>query len=278
MAGTAAVAMFLLAIARNLLGNITDFGKRTIVAGIITALIDAAIAFALTYIFDDHFSVFWIFCFLFLLYGCIQMAVMHTKFISLKLENRYKALGGEMLFTLAVILLIVVLFSVLEYFFPKDKNIDFMFYPILLSFLMFLVPLFVYHTFEAAYSIPKAVFKTWEYPVTQPIDPPDENSNERLLVIGFDIPKKAADIKKTFFRAKTPETIVVGELFYHFINDYNELQSETPIQFINEHKEPITWWFRLKKRWYQSNKVLDPYLTVRENGIKENSVIICEHI
>jgi hypothetical protein len=69
----------------------------------------------------------------------------------------------------------------------------------------------------------------------------------------------------------------LGELFYHFINDYNELQSETPIEYqING--VATEWWYHLKTKWYMPRRILDPHLTVRENGIKENSVIICERI
>jgi hypothetical protein len=98
-----------------------------------------------------------------------------------------------------------------------------------------------------------------------------------LLVIGFEIAKKITDVKRTFFRAKAPENIYFGDLYYFFINDYNELQSETPIEFCTD-KEPCEWVFRLKRKWYQGERVLDPGRTVKDNGIKENSVIICERI
>src|SRR4029079_11802767 len=105
--------------------------------------------------------------------------------------------------------------------------------------------------------------------------PPDD-PNEKLLVIGFEIGKKSADLKKTYFRAKAPENLKLGELFYHFINDYNDLQSETPIEFSdNSQGIAYQWWFRIKPKWYQTNKILDPMLSFKSNGIKENSVIVC---
>jgi hypothetical protein len=96
------------------------------------------------------------------------------------------------------------------------------------------------------------------------------------LVIGFEIAKKTADSQKTFFRAKAPETIRLGELYYHFLNDYNEVQSESTIAFTDNTGQACEWWFRLKKKWWQSQRILDPDLSVRENGIQENAVIICE--
>lgn len=110
------------------------------------------------------------------------------------------------------------------------------------------------------------------------MDPPDEREGDRLLVIGFEIAKKNTDGKKTYFRARAPEGIGLGELFYHFINDYNELHSETPIQYINHQNEPYEWWFRIKPKWYNGQRILHPNQTMTTNAIRENSVIICERI
>jgi len=141
--------------------------------------------------------------------------------------------------------------------------------------LAFFVPVSLFYTFQAAYNIPDPVFASWIYPVHQ-IDMPDERPNEKLVVIAFEIAKKESSELKTNFRAKGPENMRLGDLYYHFINDYNELHSETTIDFADKHHESYEWWFRLKPKWYQSNKILDPELTVKENKIKENSVIICE--
>ena len=133
-------------------------------------------------------------------------------------------------------------------------------------------------TFERAYRIPPAIFKTWHYPVDVQIDVPDLKPGEKELVIGFEIAKKPADQQKTYFRAKAPETMQLGELYYHFINDYNDAQSETTIEFADSHKDPHEWWFIVKPKWSIGQRILDPEISVRENGIKENTVIICERI
>jgi len=132
------------------------------------------------------------------------------------------------------------------------------------------------HAFDAAYTIPPAVYRTWHYPLHQPIDLPDEDPNERLLVIGFEIAKKAKGSERTYFRAKAPETMKLGELFYHFVNDYNDLHSETTIEYADDDFVPHEWWFRKKPKWYQFHKILNPDYSIRENGITENTVIICE--
>lgn len=151
-----------------------------------------------------------------------------------------------------------------------------MFFPMLLCMLFFFVPVLLLHSFDAAMDIPLPSYTAWKYP-SKPIELPDEKENERLYVIGFEIPKKSTDVKKTYFRAKAPEEMLLGDLYYHFINDYNDLQSETPIEYSNNDIAQ-DWVFRTKPKWNNFSRILDPNLTVSENGIRENTVIICERI
>ena len=250
-------------------------GKKPMIYGIIIAVLSGGAMFGIACATTDLFLAFWLFGSTFTVAGIVQMAIMHQRFYRTKEDNFTKLFIGELIFAIAVVLFTIMVFSALVYFL-KDKN--FMFYPMLMSALFFFVPFLFVHTFNAAYKIPQSVFTTWQYPIGKPIDPPDEQEGERLLVIGFEIGKKTTDAKKTYFRARAPEGIKLGELFYHFINDYNELQSETPIQFIDHTNAPFEWWYRVKPKWYQMNRLLDPFVTIRDNGIRENSVIICERI
>jgi len=250
-------------------------GKKPLIYGIVGGLITGFSAFGITYLTTDLFLVFWLFAALYLVYGVVHVIMMHSKFYKTKEDTFWKLFTGELLFAFCVLLMSLLVFSAAEYFI-NDKN--FLFYPILISAVFFLVPMLFYHSYKAALSIPTTVFPTWLYPVGKSIDPPEETEGERLLVIGFEIAKKNTDGKKTYFRARAPEGIKLGELFYHFINDYNELQSETPIQYIDHQNEPYEWWFRVKPKWYQGQRILDPAVTIRENGVRENTVIICERI
>ncbi len=250
-------------------------GKKPLIYAIISGLIAGGIAFGLTYATDDAFLLFWAFAGIFLVQGTVHMALMHAKFYKTKEDSFWKLFTGELIFSFCVVCISLLVFSAAEYFL-KDRN--FLFYPVLMSSLFFFVPMLFYHAYKASLAIPHAVFPTWQYPLGKSIDPPDESEGERLLVIGFEIAKKNTDGKKTYFRARAPEGIKLGELFYHFINDYNELQSETPIQYIDHQNEAYDWWFRLKPKWYQANAILSPAETIKANDIRENSVIICERI
>ncbi|HZY38737.1 MAG TPA: TssN family type VI secretion system protein [Mucilaginibacter sp.] len=262
------------AFAKSLSKSLGALTKMNIFVLVIFSLLNAVFLLAVTYLVGDLFIVFWLFCLIYLVFGIINFFLMHGRFLPLDGEKKYSCAFAEILFSIALMLFVTILSSLALYFL-KDKT--FLFYPVMLSVLAFIVPQFFYYTFDAAADIPATDFNVWEYPVSKRIDPPEESGNENLLVIGFNVSKKISE-KKTVFRAKAPENIILGELFYHFVNEYNDEKSETPIEYLDANKDPIVWWFRLKKKWYQANKILDPTLRIRDNFIKENSVIICEQL
>jgi len=270
--GTLAGSIAILAVARQFVSGFA--GKRPVVYGVVSSAVTSLLAYASLLIIDNLFTIYWILAGIFLLFGTIHMLMMHDRYF-LPREGNNKILVGEVFFAVSVLLFTVVIFSSLLYFL---RGSSFMFYPTLMSGLTFFVPLLLSQTFRAAYNIPAAKFTTWRYPVTKGIELPEDNANERLLVIGFEIAKKDSDYRKTYFRARALENIPLGELYYHFINDYNELQSETPIEFLDDKSAAHEWWFRKKPKWYEPQRILDPALTIKENGIKENTVIICERI
>ncbi len=251
------------------------YKKKPYTIGILSAIIAVLLALALAYVLKLYpFALFWIFALIFILYGLIIKGITHKLFFSANGANRNNTLAGEFAYAMSIILFNALLFSAAEYFLFKER--DFLFYPLLISFAAFLLPLLLSNTFKEARAIPPAYFPVWEYPEL-PKESPAENANEKLLVIGFEIAKRPTD-GRNYFRARTPESILLGDLFYFFINDYNEMQSETPIKFHDHQNNPYEWWFRIKPRWYQGQRVLHPGKTVKENGVAENLVIICERL
>ncbi|MCW3463842.1 TssN family type VI secretion system protein [Chitinophaga nivalis] len=149
------------------------------------------------------------------------------------------------------------------------------YYPMLTSLLPFVCPVFVYKTFEKMLILPPKIYKGWIYPLHQEVPVMPEAYMKELIVIGFEMKKKQTDHTPTYFRARTPVKMDLGDLFYHFINDYNERYPDTPIAYADHNGHPCSWVFYRKSRWRWISKVLDPDKAVFMNGIKENSVIIC---
>lgn len=265
------VALF--AVIKQFAASFAAQGKRPLMYGGLSSLLSTGVAFGATFISDNLFLVFWIMSAVYFLFGLVHLAITHKRFFSHPRESKTRLFYAEMLFGISIVLFSIAAFAALQYFL-KDKS--FLFYPMLLSLLFFFVPFLLNSTFMAAYDIPTASFPSWKYPLNQAIDLPDEKEGERLYVIGFEIAKKDTDIRRTYFRAKAPEQMILGDLYYHFINDYNELQSETPIQYAGANGKAQEWYFRTKPRWFRRSKILDATLTVGAAGIRENTVIICE--
>ncbi|MEO6539496.1 MAG: TssN family type VI secretion system protein, partial [Ferruginibacter sp.] len=257
-----ACSVALIFVAKNYADSFASKSKHPVLWGGVSSTAISGGAYLATYITDHLFTVYWVLSFIFLLFGAIHVIFFHKRYFASNKNNRNKVFIGEILFALSLILFAVVVFSALQYFLKGDK--DFMFFPMLLSMLSFFVPITLLYTFEAAYKIPPPEFATWYYPVKTPIELPDEKANEKLLVIAFEIAKNPADVR-TNFRAKGPETMVLGDLFYHFVNDYNDMQSETPIKYTDKQDHPHEWWFRIKPKWFQGQRILDPDLSIKDN-------------
>ncbi len=272
--GFLASSMILMALIRPLSASFGNQGKRPLIFSFVASAIASGIGFAVTFLSKNLFIIYWALSATFLFFGIIFLALVHKKYFKARRDNRNKQLIAEVLFGLSVVMLCVAMFSSLQ-FFLKDPN--FMFFPVLLCMLWFFVPVLLLHCFDAAYEIPPPDYTRWQYPVNAAIDLPDEKPNERLYVIGFEIAKKDIDRKRTFFRAKAPEGMKMGDLFYHFVNDYNDQYSETPIEYRNDNRvQP--WVFRTRPKWHKFSRVLDPSLTVNQNRVKENTVIVCERM
>ncbi|MFT4092330.1 MAG: TssN family type VI secretion system protein [Niabella sp.] len=267
-----ASSMVVMALIKPLSSSFGNYGKKPWIFNFVSSIIASGVAFASTYLAKNLFTAFWILSAVFLLFGIIIVLLVHKKYFKARHDNRNKQFFAELLFYFSILLLCVAIFSSLQYFI-KDSN--FMYFPTLLCMLFLIIPILLLHTFDAAISIPQPVYTHWQYPVGNPIELPDEDEKERLYVIGLEIPKKSTDAERTYFTVKAPENMKLGDLFYHFINDYNEVQSETPIEYASG-ENVNKWSFRTKPKWYNTSKLLNADLTIKYNNIKENTVVICE--
>lgn len=275
MGGFLALSIAMAALTKQFSEAYASKGKKPFIYGSFSSIIASALAYLASFATNNLFTVYWIITALFIVFGSIHMVMVHKKYFYARKDNQKKVMTGEVMFAISVVLFTIVVFSSLQYFLQSR---DYLFFPMMMSVLGFFIPLMLVHTFDAAYGIPSPTYPTWQYPTTHTIEVPDEDPREKLLVIGFEIAKKATDFKKTYFRAKAPEGIKLGELYYHFINDYNEIQSETTIDIMNQNGEVQEWLFRVKPKWNKPTRILDPLLSVRENKIKENTVIVCERV
>lgn len=262
-------------VVKNLAEGVAVSGKKPFLYGIGSALLASLAALWASWVSDNPFDLFWFFGGIFLLLGLLYIAVMHKRFFYAHKNNSNKVLVAELLFGLSVVLFAFVVFSALQYWMISP---DFLFYPIVISTILFFVPLLILHSFQAAYDIPAARFPTWEYPVFRQEELPDIDDRDRVLIIGFEVAERSTDQSRIYFRLRAPETWQLGTLFYRFINEYNEADNKGTIEYLSRNDDPYEWWFYKKPKWYQLRKILNPEFSVRESGIRENTVIVCERL
>jgi hypothetical protein len=254
-------------------GNFVPYRKATIIYLLVCTLIFAIIGFVgVPNIFLRPTYTLIACQILFFLLGLWHVRLMHKY---LKWSGDEKSFWYEAVFTVVVATFGFMGFIII---FTWMNRTGYEFH-ISFSILFFIIAFFVYNTFLRAINIPDKVYKKWHYPVHAEVDDPDESKLKNMLVISFEFQKKKTDKYFTNFRAKAPADMEFGELFYYFINDYNERHPNGKIEYVNEQAQPHGWVFYKKPKWYTVNtKYISTENTFFTNHIKENDVIVCARV
>jgi hypothetical protein len=209
---------------------------------------------------------------IFFLAGFLHIWCMHRY---LKWSGGENSLLFEVIFTLVVSAFGFMAFSIVFTYFNKDGYQ----YYLATSVFFIVIAFFIYTTFLMAVRIPLKVYEKWFYPVNEEVDDPDDSKMKNMLVISFEFQKKKTDSHYTNFRAKAPADMDFGQLFYYFINDYNERHPNGRIEFLNEQYNPYGWVFYKKPRWYSfSTHYVDFSKSFFMNHIRENDIIVCKRV
>lgn len=269
-AGVIGLTILLAKLVTKVKGAFQPYKKATLLYLITSLLFFGAIAItAHPSLFPKPFTTLIIFQAYFLLLGTAHIYFMRQNLRWSGTENSFYL---ELLFTVLVSLYGFLAFIFIYHWLNKNG----LHYIMAASILFFIIPFFIYNTFTKAISIPPKILKEWFYPVDKEIKEPDDTKLKNLLVISFEFQKLANDPNITNFRARAPIDMEFGQLFYYFINDYNERHPDSKIQFINRTGEPNGWVFYKKSKWYSVlTDYIDAEKTIFNNKIRENDVIIC---
>jgi hypothetical protein len=281
MAGTSALLVKLIMLITKIQGSFKPYQKATLNYLLTAFLLFSAVAGLAywSYLKNQQYF-FFIYQACFLLLGIGHVYGMQKY---LKWSGNSNAFWSELLFTLIAGLLGSIGFLIVHRFFNPAGLTAYRFFSLdgmqlymATSIGFFIIPWFVNQTFLSAITIPPRVLKQWYYPYNEEIEEPDEDKLKHLLVISFEFPKQLSDKHHTNFRAKAPVDMEMGELFYYFINDYNERHPHDQIDFLREEGRPCGWVFCKKPHFYTIQpRYIDAEKTIFNNGIKENDVIIC---
>ncbi len=171
------------------------------------------------------------------------------------------------------ILLFTFFFSNLSFTFLVSSKVVSVWH---LSSLWFLVPVLLNLTIVKLLEVPPKLYKKWQYPVGVKVEDPTDREMENPVVISFIFKKNPDSDGETTFRAKAPQEMKLGRLFYFFINDYNSRHPEGPVSFVDANNIPHQWtFFKLKNKLLNIKTPLDPDETIINCRIKENDILIC---
>lgn len=197
----------------------------------------------------------------------------------LKLDkwNEHESFVHELIFTIYVAIIgalaFIVVFSLCE-----DKGYALLFTS---SILLFVVPFFVVKCFDFMLQIPEVVYPKWYFPIGQPaVELPEELFEDTSVAIVEFRMKQNAELDSEVIKSRTrlPLKTELSKFFPVFLEEFNDRNPGRKIQYLDEKNEAIGWNFYIHPKWWQFKNYINPDLTVRENEIKENNIIIAERV
>ena len=156
----------------------------------------------------------------------------------------------------------------------NDQGYHFM---MLTSAILFITPLFFFRAFDAAAQMPSPTYKSWYFIPNKNIQNNSELFKEHFLVSLILFKKITSDIESNF-RVRAPGKMKVGDFFSFFLESNQDKSPDSEIDYVNKYNKSYGWLFYKKSKWniITGKSYIDPELTIAENNIKENSVIVCE--
>lgn len=150
---------------------------------------------------------------------------------------------------------------------------------------MLMMPMLLWWTFGAGLAYEPRRYELWFYPKHYREQQPTWNK-DRVMIANLHFNRKANEDIHTTVNARLPEEALLGELIYLFIKDYNENRfPNDPIKDLRRDDGSLGWLFVRKRfvftkqrRWAWSTKVLDPALTVFQNGISRDADVYLERV
>jgi hypothetical protein len=243
-------------------GLVKKFGKRPVLYAIILVLLlgcAGLLQWANTGSADTYFYFAQV---LVLMLGIAHIFLMYRLVPQIRPGDFWKGLGFSVLIMLAGAGVAAIAF----YFIGLD-------YRFLTYILPFVVPFICGQVFRFFFDIPSPVYKNWYYPLNEEMPDLDMIDLSRIEVISFVFNKHPGDATQTNFTAKAPLNMTLGQLFFIFINDYNDKNEQHPIHYLRTPGQPHGWLFYRKKKWFGRKEYLDPDLSFLDNTVQPNEFI-----
>jgi hypothetical protein len=202
----------------------------------------------------------------------LGLGILHVSLMNRFLMGSLAGHFGWGLLATFLLMLFGAIGSAVIYYFAKLN------YPFLTFILPFFLPFICWETYLFFIRIPSALYKVWFYPLNEEMPDLDMIDLSQIEVVQFVFNKKPQDGSETNFTSKAPLNMTLGQLFFIFINDYNEKNSQNTIVFLDQQNLPQGWLFYRKRKWFNKKRFFDPDLSFRNNAIQPNEFIYARRV
>lgn len=218
---------------------------------------------------------------------CVPIGMLHEAWLSKRAEGA-RAVGPELLITFITMLFVGVGIFLGHWLFPSIPGAGgqpaFAFI-LACAALGVLVPHLVLLAYEAAFAFEPRQYQLWHFPVDRREREPIWDK-DRIVIANLHFKRKEYEPLITTVNARLPMDAALGELVYLFVKDYNENRFPgSPIEELHYSDGSLGWLFHTRRFLFSkrrklafSTRVLDPSLTVAENGIGRDADIFFERV
>ncbi len=144
---------------------------------------------------------------------------------------------------------------------------------------IFVVPQIFMVSFEILAEMPQEIFKVWYYPVEDEL--PDLEKEDLNLILSIEIEfnrNPATNEAPITYKAKAPVSMLYREWFMYFVYKYNEKFDANPLRVTDDNNNVYGWVFYPKPSFWSSKKYIDFDLSIRDNKIVDNQIIVAKRV
>jgi hypothetical protein len=128
--------------------------------------------------------------------------------------------------------------------------------------------------------IPEKVYTKWYFPEND-LDfeiPEEQLEDKNIILIEIQIQRGLENSDIIPIRGRAPLKMELGLYFALAITEYNDTNAGKQIKIVDDTDSVFAWNFYFKPKFFSSQEYIDPLVSIRENGIRENDVIIAERV
>lgn len=133
-------------------------------------------------------------------------------------------------------------------------------------------------TYYSFLDIPLEIYKVWNYSEDRTLHGYNKINESDLMVVEVELTRNPeTDSATVRISAQAVETMIFGEWFQIFVQDYNK---KFPAKHIacNDDQTTYGWIFYVKPSFFHSRRYIDPDESFRENRIASGSLIVAKRV